>query len=198
MTGESGKNLQQSLTLHAVLTSYSLWPYCCPDKPNYHIIALPRNVLVLMLAHYGVNLVQPGQLLNDVDQIRNFVSFYDAEQGRLDQEKGTTADCAEGGKYWAENYEGKQITFTIYNPNNDRLEQGSATIRDTCCDVNCGGCCTENVQKYADSYNLNNGKAYLIDVEYHTANRINPNSAPANLDGDNTWDGSQDSYFIFE
>ena len=65
--------------------------------------------------------------------------------------------------YWINNYKDKTVTITW----NDVTF--NATIKDTCGDSDCNGCCTKNAKP----------TGYLIDMEYYTVLRNFGSTDPA-------------------
>jgi hypothetical protein len=122
-------------------TYYESYPRCCPHCGNYDPHAPKDECEDDSGCDYcGDFADDTHESLNWVKN-NNIVSFFDAANP--------------GESAWRRKYAGKKVKVT----------RGSvsfiATVKDTCADSDCKGCCTKNAGKYG----------FVVDMEYYTVLR---------------------------
>jgi len=122
-------------------TYYESYPRCCPDCGNYDANAPKDECDDYSGCKYCGDFEDGTHESLSYVKNNDIVSFFDANNP--------------SESYWNNHYKDKKIQVSANGVT------FTATIKDTCLDTDCGGCCTRNAGT----------KKYLIDMEYYTVKR---------------------------
>ena len=132
----------------ASFTYYTSYPSCCCGQNGTNIsptcdpLAPTDECDDYSGCDYIGDFAALGHRSLDFVETHNLIAFFDASDP--------------SGEYFFENYANKTIEITKYF--NGTLYIFNCTIVDTCSDLDCGGCCSQNAQP----------SGYLVDMEYYT------------------------------
>jgi hypothetical protein len=154
----------------AAVTTYALWPCCCPDQPNYSPTCPSLECTEYSgCTYWGQTAAGDSFPLSyGTSGLNPFVSFFDKNL------QGNGIDPVVAQTNWETNYKNKWVKGTI-TQGNGVVTFFDAQIKDTCGDGDCNGCCSNNAASA--------GTSFLIDFEYYTLNKLIPGSVTA--DGNN-------------
>jgi len=121
-------------------TWYISYPKCCPDQPHYDPDASTDECTIYNGCAWDGDFAYVGHRPFEYVQQTDIIAFF-----------STTNNAAYG----------KQV-MRIYSPVHDHTVE-AALVLDTCGDLDCNGCCTENANA--------GGTGFLVDMEENTVVR---------------------------
>jgi hypothetical protein len=110
----------------AQLTTFTSYPFCCPDSPIYDPNAPTDECDNYSGCQYQGDFAAIGHQSLDYVRSHDLVAFYD--------------DSDPSGSNFQQNYGGKTIMLNFNG------QTFNAIIADTCGNSDCGGCCSQNSQ----------------------------------------------------